>query len=161
MEITRTALVLHSAHNMYQLVQNVGAYPEFLSWCTSAQVLEQTAELQVARLDVSIGGLKQTFTTRNRLVTDELLTLSLIEGPFRHLAGEWRFDALSALGSKVSLSLSFDFSNNLLSAAFRRGFARVADRLVMDFSRRADQVYGVLRASCWKWRWLLPPRSGN
>jgi len=143
MEITRTALVLHPARDMYQLVQDVGSYPDFLSWCTHARVLEQSAELQLARLDVSIGGLKQSFTTRNRLVPGELLTLSLVDGPFRHLAGEWRFDSLTAQGSKVSLCLSFEFSSSLLSSAFRRGFARVADKLVLDFSRRADQVYGA------------------
>jgi ribosome-associated toxin RatA of RatAB toxin-antitoxin module len=142
MEITRTALVLHPAHDMYQLVQDVNSYPEFLSWCTHARVLEQTADAQLARLDVSIGGLKQSFTTRNRLVPGELLTLSLVEGPFRHLSGEWRFDALAETGSKVSLRLTFDFSSSLLSSAFRRGFARVADKLVLDFSRRADQVHG-------------------
>lgn len=143
MEVTRTALVLHPANDMYQLVLDVNSYPDFLSWCTRAQVLEQSAELQLARLDVSLGGLNQSFTTRNRLVPGELLTLSLVEGPFRHLSGEWRFDALAEKGSKVSLRLSFDFSSSVLSAAFRRGFARVADKLVLDFSRRADQVYGV------------------
>lgn len=143
MEVTRTALVLHPANDMYQLVLDVNSYPDFLSWCTRAQVLEQSAELQLARLDVSLGGLNQSFTTRNRLVFGELLTLSLVEGPFRHLSGEWRFDALAEKGSKVSLRLSFDFSSSVLSAAFRRGFARVADKLVLDFSRRADQVYGV------------------
>lgn len=143
MEVTRTALVLHPANDMYQLVLDVNSYPDFLSWCTRAQVLEQTAELQLARLDVSLGGLNQSFTTRNRLVPGELLTLALVEGPFRHLSGEWRFDALAEKGSKVSLRLSFDFSSSVLSAAFRRGFARVADKLVLDFSRRADQVYGV------------------
>jgi len=143
MEITRTALVFHPAHDMYQLVQDVNSYPHFLSWCTDARVLEHTADMQLAKLDVSIGGVKQSFTTRNRLVPGELLTLSLVDGPFRHLSGEWRFHALSEKGSKVSLSLTFDFSSGLLSAAFRRGFARVADKLVLDFSRRADRVYGA------------------
>jgi len=142
MEITRTALVLHSAREMYQLVQDVASYPAFLSWCENAQVLEQTAEMQLARLDVAIAGLKQSFTTRNRLVPGELLTLSLVEGPFRQLSGEWHFDALADRGSKVTLRLAFDFSSNLLSSAFRRGFARVADKLVLDFSHRADQIYG-------------------
>jgi ribosome-associated toxin RatA of RatAB toxin-antitoxin module len=143
MEITRTALVLHSAQDMYRLVQDVTSYPAFLSWCSDADVLEQTAELQLARLQVSIGGLTQSFTTRNRLVPGQLLTMSLVEGPFRHLSGEWQFDALAARGSKVSLRLSFDFSSSLLSAAFRRGFTRVADKLVADFCRRADQVHGI------------------
>ena len=143
MKITRTALVLHPAQDMYQLVQDVASYPVFLSWCSSAQVLEQTTEMQLARLNVSIGGLQQSFTTRNRLVANELLTLSLVEGPFRHLSGEWGFNPLADQGSKVTLSLSFDFSNSLLTSAFRRGFAAIADKLVTDFSRRADQVYGL------------------
>jgi ribosome-associated toxin RatA of RatAB toxin-antitoxin module len=142
MEIKRTVLVLHPAPEMYRLVHDVEAYPQFLSWCVGAQVLEQTHELQLARLDVSIGGVRQSFTTRNRLVPHELLTLGLVEGPFRHLAGEWQFAALGEMGSKVTLGLHFDFSNSVLSSAFRRGFASVADKLVYDFSRRADQVYG-------------------
>lgn len=143
MDITRTALVLHPAEHMYQLVRDVEAYPEFLSWCSNSQILKQTKESQLARLDISIGGLKQSFTTQNRMVPGELLTLSLVEGPFRHLSGEWQFDALAKKGSKISLSLSFDFSSSLLSSAFRHGFAMVADKLVTDFSRRADDVYGV------------------
>ena len=142
MEIKRTALVLHPATDMYRLVQDVPAYPEFLSWCLSSEVLEQSAEHQVASLVVRVSGVTQSFTTRNRLVQGERLTLSLVDGPFRHLSGEWRFDQLGAEGSKVTLALNFAFSSKMLSAAFRRGFTHVADRLVQDFSKRADQIYG-------------------
>jgi ribosome-associated toxin RatA of RatAB toxin-antitoxin module len=142
MEIKRTALVLHPATDMYRLVQDVPAYPEFLSWCLSSEVLEQSAEHQVASLVIRVSGVTQAFTTRNRLVQGERLTLSLVDGPFRHLSGEWRFDQLGAEGSKVTLALNFAFSNKMLSAAFRRGFTHVADRLVQDFSKRADQIYG-------------------
>lgn len=142
MEIKRTALVLHSATDMFRLVQDVPAYPAFLSWCTRAEIIEQTAEQQLASLAVKVSGVTQTFTTRNRFVRAERLTLSLVDGPFRHLSGEWRFEQLGADGSKVSLMLDFDFSSRLLSSAFRRGFAHIADRLVSDFSRRADDVYG-------------------
>jgi ribosome-associated toxin RatA of RatAB toxin-antitoxin module len=76
-------------------------------------------------------------------VTGERLTLSLVEGPFKQLSGEWLFEPLGDEGSKVSLGLSFDFSSRVLSSAFRRGFAHIADRLVHEFSKRADAVYGV------------------
>ncbi len=128
---------------MFQLVQDVASYPAFLSWCLNARVLEQTAEMQLASLDVSIGGVKQSFTTRNRLVPGKLLTLSLVDGPFSHLSGEWQFAALSEAGSKVTLGLSFDFSSSVLSSAFRKGFAQVADNLVYDFFLRSDQVFGT------------------
>jgi len=143
MEIKRTIWVLHPAVEMYQLVLDVNAYPAFLSWCVSAQVLEQDDTQQLASLEVSIAGLRQRFATRNRLVQGEQLSLELVEGPFRYLSGQWDFTPLGDKGSKVTLNLAFDFSSSLLSGAFRRGFANVADKLVYDFSTRADKVYGV------------------
>jgi len=142
MEIKRTALVLHPAMDMFRLVQDVPAYPQFLSWCLSAEVHEQSPEHQLASLVIKVSGITQTFTTRNRLVPGERLTLSLVEGPFRHLSGEWLFDPLGTEGSKVTLVLSFDFSSKVLSSAFRRGFTHIADKLVSEFSKRADDVYG-------------------
>jgi ribosome-associated toxin RatA of RatAB toxin-antitoxin module len=142
MEIKRTALVLHPAMDMFRLVQDVPAYPQFLSWCLSAEVHEQSPEHQLASLVIKVSGITQTFTTRNRLVPGERLTLSLVEGPFRHLSGEWLFDPLGTEGSKVTLVLSFDFSSKVLSSAFRRGFTHIADKLVTEFSKRADDIYG-------------------
>lgn len=142
MEIKRTALVLHPAMDMFRLVHDVPLYPQFLSWCLSAEVHEQTPEHQLASLVIKVSGVTQKFTTRNRLVAGERLTLSLVEGPFKHLSGEWLFDPLGTEGSKVTLILSFDFSSKVLSSAFRRGFTHIADRLVQEFSKRADDVYG-------------------
>lgn len=135
--------MLHRPMDMYRLVQDVPSYPQFLTWCLEARVHEQSAEHQVATLVVRVSGMTQSFTTRNRLVPGEKLTLSLVEGPFRQLAGEWSFEPLGAVGSKVTLALGFEFSNRLLSSAFRRGFTHIADRLVSEFSRRADAVYGA------------------
>lgn len=143
MEIKRSALVLHPAMDMFRLVQDVPAYPDFLTWCLSSEVHEQTAQQQLASLVVKVSGITQTFTTRNRFVAGERLTLSLVDGPFQHLSGEWLFEPLGVSGSKVSLVLSFDFSNRVLSSAFRRGFTHIADRLVSEFSKRADHVYGI------------------
>ena len=141
MEIKRTALILHSAHDMFRLVQDVPSYPQFLSWCESAEVHEQDSTQQLASLQIKIAGVTHQFTTRNRFVPGEFLSLSLVDGPFSHLSGEWQFRALSETGSKITLLLNFDFSSSLLSSAFRRGFAQVADKLVNDFSKRADRIY--------------------
>jgi ribosome-associated toxin RatA of RatAB toxin-antitoxin module len=141
MEIKRTALVLHSAMDMFRVVQDVPSYPEFLSWCLGATVHEETAEFQLASLEVKVGGIVTSFTTRNRFVPGELLTLALVDGPFSHLTGEWQFKALSEEGSKVTLSMNFDFSSSVISSAFRRGFAHIADKLVYDFGKRADAIH--------------------
>ena len=141
MEITRTALVMHTTRDMYRLVLDVPSYPIFLNWCSGARVIEQTPSHQVASLDISIGGLNHQFTTSNRLQAPEVIELALRDGPFSHLAGSWQFKALGSTGCKVTLMLGFDFSNSMLSSAFRRGFTRVADKLVEDFVQRADRIY--------------------
>ena len=127
---------------MYRLVHDVPSYPRFLTWCSDSTIHDQDENQQLASLWVTVGGLTQQFTTRNRLVPGELLTMSLVEGPFRRLTGEWRFDSLGDIGSKVSLHLNFEFSSSLLSSTFRRGFARVTERMVTEFARRAEALYG-------------------
>jgi ribosome-associated toxin RatA of RatAB toxin-antitoxin module len=72
----------------------------------------------------------------------ERLEMRLVEGPFRSLEGAWEFQALGEAGSRIGLSLEFQLSSGLVSNAFGKGFARVADRLVKDFCARADAVYG-------------------
>lgn len=142
MHISRTALVPYSAEAMYRLVHDVPSYPEFLSWCAKAEVLEQDALLQVAALTVSVAGIRQRFTTRNRLEPGRALHMQLLDGPFRELVGAWRFTPLAELGSKVSLELDFELDASLVAVAFSRGFAHVADRMVRDFCQRAEEVYG-------------------
>jgi len=143
MEIIRSALVLFPADYMYRLVEDVARYPEFLSWCSASRVIESSTDRQIAGLEIAIAGLRQSFTTRNELVPGESIRMQLVEGPFQQLAGEWRFEPIGPAGSKVILQLAFEFSGNLLSSAFRHGFASVADRLVSDFSRRAEAVYAA------------------
>jgi len=147
MKIERSALVLYSAMDMYKLVLDVPSYPQFLRWCTHAEVHEQTADLQLASLGVKVAGIEQQFRTRNTLVPGERLSLDLVEGPFRKLSGEWRFKKLGTSGSKVSLHMEFDFAPGLISAAFQHGFSSIADHLVQEFVRRADHV-------------LMSPRQG-
>lgn len=142
MQIDRFALLPYSPLDVYRLVHDVPAYPQFLSWCSDAEVHEQDEQQQLASLWVTVGGLTQQFTTRNRLVPGEVLVMSLVEGPFRSLAGSWRFEPLGDDGCKVSLSLEFEFSSSLLSSAFRRGFARVTERMVGEFAQRAQALYG-------------------
>lgn len=126
---------------MYQLVLDVPAYPQFLSWCTATIVHEQTAGLQKATLTVSVAGVIQSFTTLNTLYADECIDMKLFEGPFKNLQGAWHFTQLGEAGCKVSLGLDFEMRNGPVAKVFGKGFGKIVDRLVSDFCRRADEVY--------------------
>jgi len=141
MRIERSALVVYSAAKMFELVQDVPSYPQFLSWCTATDVAEQTLVMQKATLEVAIAGVVQRFTTINTLYAGERVAMKLHAGPFRDLRGEWCFIQLGEDGCKVSLSLEFEMKKGPMAKIFGKGFGKVADRLVDDFCKRAERVY--------------------
>ncbi len=140
--ISRSALVPHSAEQMYELVSDVDSYHEFLPWCRESFVSKRTEDEMTGTIVIAKGGLERSFTTLNRLQRGKMMEMRLIEGPFRHLEGFWRFQALRDDACKVSLDLEFEFSNRLMTMAFGRIFTQIANTLVDAFVKRADQLYG-------------------
>ncbi|MFT3762337.1 MAG: type II toxin-antitoxin system RatA family toxin [Pseudoxanthomonas sp.] len=136
--IRRSALVEHSAARMFDLVNDVAAYPRRFGWCKGAEVIEADEERMVARLDLGLGALSTWFTTRNALERPHRIDMQLVDGPFRKLHGRWDFHALDEEACKVTLTLEFEPSNRLLGPAFALGFQGLADRMVDDFVRVAD-----------------------
>lgn len=141
-EIRRSALVALTPEQMFEVVNDIEAYPVFLPFCTSARVIERKEGELTASLEISKGGMTQAFTTKNLLAPPNHILLKLVAGPFSRLNGEWRFDAVGVAGCKVSLHLDFEFDSRLLNLAFGQVFKLVADRMVDAFCERAEQVYG-------------------
>jgi ribosome-associated toxin RatA of RatAB toxin-antitoxin module len=137
--IQRSALVFHKAERMYALVNDVARYPEFIRGCQDAEVLNYDELSMTARLTVSLGGLRKSFTTCNRLEPGRSIELALLDGPFESLHGRWEFMPLGTEGSKVMLTLNYELSPVLLP--FQAGFTRMADSLVSAFCQRADDYH--------------------
>lgn len=127
---------------MYRLVNDVGAYPQFLPWCRSATVHVETEVLMEATLELSSRGMSKAFTTRNRLMLNERIEIGLLEGPFSVLEGAWTFRDLDEQASEVELGLRFAFRNPVNGLLFGPMFEDIATSLVDAFSRRARSVYG-------------------
>lgn len=141
-EIRRSALVKYSPAQMFDLVNEVEAYPKRFSWCAGAEVLQRQGDVLVARLDLKFAGFRQSFTTRNTVDPPVRLHMSLVEGPFRSLDGVWDFIALGDEGCKVAFALDFDYAGKLGGTALKLGFQGLAGRMVDDFCREAERVYG-------------------
>jgi len=140
--IRRSAIVRYTPTQMFDLVNDVEAYPRRFAWCAGAQVLAREGGVLTARLEVRIAGMTQAFTTRNTMTPPQRIELRLVEGPFRHLGGAWEFAALGTDGCKVSLALDFDYSGGLMAPLVRAGFQKLADRLVDEFCAEAQRTYG-------------------
>jgi ribosome-associated toxin RatA of RatAB toxin-antitoxin module len=141
-EIRRSALVNYSPAQMFDLVNDVEAYPKRFAWCAGAEVLERDDDVLVARLDLKFAGFRQSFTTRNAINPPTRLHMSLVDGPFRSLDGVWEFIALGNVGCKISFALDFDYAGRLGGGAIKLGFQGLANRMVDDFCREAERVYG-------------------
>ncbi|MFU8784720.1 type II toxin-antitoxin system RatA family toxin [Aliidiomarina sp.] len=141
-QIERSALVPYSCRQMYDLVNDVAAYPEFVPGCAAARIIEDDGNSMVAELSISKAGIRHAFTTRNTLVSEQFIRMELVQGPFKELQGGWEFKPLSNEACKVSLKLDFEFSSKLLHFAFGKVFNEVTARMVDAFAQRARQVYG-------------------
>ena len=142
MIIKKRALVNYKPEQMYALVNDIEAYPQFLSWCAGAEILSHDNDQVCARLDISKGILKKSFSTINRLFPSHLIEIRLLDGPFKHLAGFWRFDEKPNGGCLVVFDLEFEWSSMALSAVFGPIFHTLAASLVQAFIKRAKDVYG-------------------
>ena len=140
--IDRSALVHYSPGEMFALVSDVDAYPQFLPWCSEAEVLAVEDDEVTARIDFAVSGVSKSFTTRNHHTPDRRIDMRLVEGPFSDLRGYWKFDPLGDAGCRISLSLKYDFSSRIVKMVVGPVFGQIANTLVDAFQQRAAQVYG-------------------
>lgn len=145
--IKRSALVTFSAQQMFDLVNDVASYPEYMDNCVGTQVLEQSQDAQgegtmIARLDLKKGGISYSFTTCNTLVPPDSISMNLQKGPFKRLSGGWSFKALTDSACKVMLDLEFEFNSMSVGIASSGLFTSVANNLVDALAKRAQEVYG-------------------
>lgn len=146
--VRRSVLLWYSPGEMSALVNDVPAYPEFLPWCESANVLARHDDGVTARLGLAYMGVRHAFTTRNLHEGERAVRVSLVDGPFSELEGTWLFHALGRPGSeqqacKIEFDLRYAFASPALEALVSPVFDKVANTLVDSFVGRAEQVYGA------------------
>lgn len=140
--VTRSALVAYSAESMFDLINDVSRYPEFIPGCAETKILTNDKNNMRASILISKAGVKQWFTTHNRLTRANSIQMELVDGPFSQLTGGWTILSLSDSACKIELNLDFSFSSKLVEMAFGRVFNAIASNMVIAFTERAKQIYG-------------------
>lgn len=139
--INKQAVVSYKQEQMYDLVNDIESYPQFVPWCEGSQVLSRSEDEVRASLSFARGGISKSFTTMNRLQPHKMIEIRLLDGPFKMLEGFWRFEKVDDQYSKVGLDLEFEFSSRLVAMMFGPVFHQVATMLVTAFTARAKEVY--------------------
>lgn len=140
--IERSALVMHSAQRMFDLVNDVKRYPDFLPWCIDAHIQSESDTNLVAGLTIKKGGIKQSFTTRNEKQSPDWMSMELVDGPFKKLNGLFKFQPLSDEACKVIFQLDFEVAGKILGLTLTPVFKQASNTMVDAFVKRADELYG-------------------
>ncbi|MCH8079845.1 MAG: type II toxin-antitoxin system RatA family toxin [Proteobacteria bacterium] len=141
-EISKTAVVPYTPSEMYALVNDIESYPVFLPWCTTAKILSKQEESLIATLTLAMGKIKQSFTTENTMREGSRIDMQLIDGPFKHLSGYWKFNPEDQQSCHIQLHMNYEFKNKIIKYALGKVFYIVMNTLVESFVQRAQQIYG-------------------
>jgi ribosome-associated toxin RatA of RatAB toxin-antitoxin module len=136
-------LVPYVASEMFELVDRVDLYPQFLPWCGGTKMLDAGPSRKTARIDIDYHGVRAHFTTDNVNDPPTSIVITLKDGPFRHLHGEWRFLALGDRGCKVEFELAYEFATHVLERVVGPVFHHIANTFIDAFVRRAENAYGA------------------
>lgn len=140
--VEKSVLVGYSARQMFDLVDQVEHYAQFLPWCGGATVQSRDEDTVIATVNIDFHHLKQSFTTENTRQSPNLIQVRLREGPFQTLDGLWRFIELTPEACKVEFRLHYAFSNRLIENLVNPVFSLIAGSLVEAFVERAERIYG-------------------
>lgn len=140
--VEKSALVEHTPAEMFELVDRVEDYPQFLPWCGGTELIERTAEKTVATIRINYHGLKLHFSTENAKQPVTGMSMKLRDGPFKRMEGGWRFTALGEHACKIEFRLDYEFSSKLVQKTLGPMFGRITDAFVDSFVKRARQAYG-------------------
>ena len=137
--IKKNALVFHSREKMFTLVDQVEDYPNFLSWCGKAEVIERTEKITKATILINYHNVKQSFTTENVKVFPVKMNINLIDGLFKILKGEWNFIEIEKDACKIEFELQYEFSNYFLDKLISPVFNMIANTFIDNFIAKANK----------------------
>ncbi|MDF1757444.1 MAG: type II toxin-antitoxin system RatA family toxin [Legionellaceae bacterium] len=138
--VKKSREVPFSCEQMYELVNDIDKYEDFVPYFTSSEVHHRDENEVQATLSISAAGISKSFTTRNILQPNKMIEMRLVDGPFSHLEGFWRFDETDN-GCLVVFDLEFEFAGRMFSMLLGPVFEQVADKMVDSFCERALSVY--------------------
>lgn len=142
-QISRNALVMYSCQAIFDLVNDIERYPEFLPNFSGAKLIERADSYMIGSVEIKKGPICKAFTTKNTLSAPGSIAMELVDGPFKFLTGQWTFSALDENACKVELTLEYEFTSRLIETAFGSLFKEVANNMVLAFTQRARAVYGA------------------
>ena len=126
---------------MFDLIDDVERYPEFLPWCDGARVSHRDEHTTCAEIDIRYAGVAQSFSTENRKDRPTRMTLDLVDGPFKSLHGTWHLLPLGDDACKIEFDLEYAFGSAAVERVLEPVMAMIANTFMDRFARRAETLF--------------------
>src|SRR4051812_18886682 len=143
-----TRILPYTPEQLFRLVGDVQAYPDFVPWISSmrtwnAREVGEGVDQLDAEAGVGFSFLKERFSTRVRRDGQaRQVDVALLSGPFRKLANRWQFFE-DVGGTRVEFDIDFEFKSRLLEGLLKANFHHAVERLMTCFEDRARALYGA------------------
>lgn len=136
-----------SAAEMFDLVADIGRYPEFLPWVQGMRVGPARAQndgksVLVADMIVGFRMIREKFTSRVTLDRPRTLHVEYLDGPMKHLFNDWTFRDAPGGGCEIDFAVDFEFRNRAFEALAGMFFTQAFEKMVGAFVARAEALYG-------------------
>lgn len=140
MRVHKTILMPFPAEPVFDIIEQAEHYPQFIPWCSGAEIIERTDEFVAARVSMRVAGLTLALETRNPKRRPEWLQLKMVRGPMRRFEGEWRLTPLNERACRVEFVLTYDIGDGMIERVAGPVFARMADSMVDAYVARAEKI---------------------
>ncbi len=138
----------HSARQMFDLIADIAAYPQFLPWCAAARVrgvsvlADGSGEIIDAELVISFKLFREKFGSRVTLhPKDGKIGVEYLDGPFRYLNNHWVFREVTPTSCEIDFFVDFEFRSAILQTLIGLVFTEAMYRIVRAFEARAKVLY--------------------
>lgn len=140
MKIKKEAIILKNKQSVFDIVNNVNLYKNFVPYCVGSKIISEDENLMKAKLDFDVRGIKTSFTTKNIIKRNESIKMELVEGPFKQLDGEWRFIEVDNK-TIIELSLNYEVKSKIVDYTLGKSIEKISDILVKSFVAESKKIY--------------------
>ena len=135
---------INVSHDLiFALINNVEDYHKFLPWCSDSKIISDTNNKMAAEIEISKNFVNWKFSTENTYSLNKRIDIKLIDGPFNHLEGYWKFKKLDNYNTTVELYLEYKFDSRMIELSIKPIFSKIMSSILDSFISEAFKRKGA------------------
>ena len=142
---TEQRVLPYSREQLFDLVADIGKYPDFLPWCLAARVTKQDESVVLADLVIGWRLVREKFSSRVTMTRPAELRVDYLDGPMRYMFTNWQFKEAAGGGCQIDFIVDFEFKSRSLQMLMGVFFNEAVRRMVTAFEDRAYRIYGTIK----------------